>query len=242
MPIAKYNKISAVILAGGLGTRLRPVMPDHPKVLAPVNGRPFITFLLDQLMAAGLDKIILCTGYKAGDVRDQIGAKYSNADIIYSEESQPLGTGGAIKLAQRKIISETFVVMNGDSYVNAKLSRFFNWFETAGYAAAIYLTKVANIKRYGHVLTSKNGEIQKFTEKGSRCGSGWINAGIYVLNKALFKSMPAAKPFSLENDFFPGLIGKGLYGYQHKTEFIDIGTPESFFKAEQFFSNTSNAK
>jgi NDP-sugar pyrophosphorylase family protein len=132
--------------------------------------------------------------------------------------------------------------MNGDSYVNAKLSRFFKWFESAGHAAAIYLTRVDNIKRYGHIVTSKNGEIQKFIEKGSSSGSGWINAGIYVLNKKLFKSIPETKPFSLENDFFPSLIGKGLYAYQHKTEFIDIGTPESFFQAEKFFSNTSYAR
>jgi len=231
----KLNDISSVILAGGLGTRLRAVVSDHPKVLAPVHGRPFVTFLLDQLMAVGLQKIILCTGYKADIVKDQIGEKYKNVNILYSEESQPLGTGGAIKLAQRKISSEIFVVINGDSYVNAKLSRFFNWFESAGHDAAIYLTKVDNIKRYGHIVTSKNSEIQKFIEKGSSSGSGWINAGIYLLNKNLFKSMPEAKPFSMESDFFHSLIGRGLYGYKDETEFIDIGTPESFFKAEKFF-------
>lgn len=238
----KFNGISGVILAGGLGIRLRPVIPDHPKVLAPIHGRPFITILLDQLRAVGINRIILCTGYKAGIVKDRIGEKYKNVNILYSEESQPLGTGGAIKLAQGKISSEIFVVMNGDSYVNAKLSRFFDWFESAEHAAAIYLTKVNNIKRYGHIVTSKDGEVEKFIEKGSSCGPGWINAGIYMLNKKLFKSIPEAKSFSLENHFFPSLIGKGLYGYQYKTEFIDIGTPESFFKADKFFLNTSNAK
>jgi len=235
------NGITGVILAGGLGTRLRPVVTDYPKVMAPVYGRPFLTFLLDQLRTVGINRIILCTGYKAGIVKDRIGEKYKNVNILYSEESQPLGTGGAIKLAQEKISSEIFVVMNGDSYVNAELSRFFSWYESAGHAAAIYLTKVDNIKRYGHIITSKSGEIQKFIEKGSSSGSGWINAGVYLLNKALFKSVPEAEPFSLESDFFPNLIGKGLHGYQHQVEFIDIGTPESFFQAEKFFSNTSNA-
>lgn len=119
----KSKGISGVILAGGLGTRLRPVIPDHPKVLAPINGRPFITILLDQLRAVGINRIILCTGYKAGIVKDRIGEKYKNVNILYSEECQPLGTGGAIRLAQEKISSELFVVMNGDSYVNADIEK-----------------------------------------------------------------------------------------------------------------------
>ncbi|MGD9362744.1 MAG: sugar phosphate nucleotidyltransferase, partial [Desulfobacterales bacterium] len=204
-------------------------------VMASVYGRPFLTFLLDQLRAIGIHRVILCTGYKADIVKDQIGEKYKNVNILYSEESQPLGTGGAIKLAQGKISSETFVVMNGDSYVNANLSRFFSWYESAGHSAAIYLTRIDNIKRYGHIITSKNGKIQKFIEKGSSSGSGWINAGVYLLNKRLFKSMPESMSFSLENDFFPSLISSGLHGYKDDTEFIDIGTPESFFQAEKFF-------
>ena len=168
-------------------------------------------------------------------MKDRIGEKYKNVNILYSEESQPLGTGGAIKLAQEKISSEIFVVMNGDSYVNAELSRFFSWYESAGHAAAIYLTKVDNIKRYGHIISSKSGEIQKFIEKGSSSGSGWINAGVYLLNKRLFKSMPETVSFSLENDFFPNLIGNGLQSYKDDTEFIDIGTPKSFFQAKKFF-------
>ncbi len=235
----RFNGVSGVILAGGLGTRLRSVIPDHPKVLAPIHGRPFITILLDQLRAVGINRIILCTGYKARIVRDRIGEKYKNVNILYSEESQPLGTGGAIKLAQEKISSEIFVVMNGDSYVNAKLSRFFNWFESSRHTAAIFLTKVDNIKRYGHVVTSKNGKIKKFIEKESSSGPGWINAGVYLLNKKLFKLMPETESFSLEKDFFPSLIGRDLFGYLHETEFIDIGIPKSFFQAEKFFSSLS---
>ena len=224
-----------MILAGGFGTRLRPVVSEYPKVVVPVLGRPFLTFLLDQLEAVGIHRIVLCTGFKADIVKKLIGDKYKNASILYSEEIEPLGTGGAIRLAQDKISSDMFVVMNGDSYVNADLNRFFCWYKSAGHAAAIYLTIVGNIKRYGHIVTSKNGEVQKFIEKGSSSGSGWINAGIYMLNKQLFKPMPDAKPFSLEKDFFPSLIGKGLHGYKEEAEFIDIGTPESFFQAEKFF-------
>ena len=238
----QISSITGVILAGGFGTRLRPVVSEHPKVVAPVLGRPFLTFLLDQLGAVGIHRIVLCTGFKADIVKKLIGDKYKNANILYSEESEPLGTGGAIRLAQEKISSDMFVVMNGDSYVNADLNRFFCWYRSAGHAAAIYLTKVVNIRRYGHIVTSANGEIQKFIEKGFNSGSGWVNAGIYLLNKRLFTSQPAAEPFSLENDFFPGLIGSGLYAYKAKTAFIDIGTPESFFRAENFFKQLGTNK
>lgn len=238
----KVSGITGVILAGGLGTRLRPVVPDYPKVRASVYGRPFLTFLLDQLRAIGIHRIILCTGYKAYIVKNQIGERYKNVNILYSEESEPLGTGGAIRLAQEKISSEIFVVMNGDSYVNADLGRFFNWYNSADHTAAIYLTKVGNIKRYGYIITSRNGEIQQFIEKGSRSGPGWINAGVYLLKKESFKSMPVAEPFSLENDCFPRLIGSGLYGYKKKTEFIDIGTPETFYRAETFFKQLKTNK
>jgi NDP-sugar pyrophosphorylase family protein len=233
--LLNVNSITGVILAGGLGTRLQPVISEYPKVMVPVLGRPYLTFLLDQLGAVGIHRIVLCTGFKADIVKKLIGDKYQNANILYSEESEPLGTGGAIRLAQKKISSDMFVVMNGDSYVNADLIRFFNWYNSAGHTAAIFLTKVGNIERYGHIITSSNGEIQQFIEKGSRSGPGWINAGVYLLNKKLFKSMPETVSFSLENDFFPSLIGNGLQGYKDDTEFIDIGTPKSFFQAEKFF-------
>ena len=229
----KLSDITTVILAGGLGTRLRPVFSDRPKVLAEVLGRPFLTYLLDQIFFAGARKVILCTGYMGDKVQEVYGDTYKSLHLLYSQEDEPLGTGGALRLALPLIESNHVLVMNGDSYIRTDLSCYVDWFFQIDRKASLLLVKVLDTSRYGMVKVKKDESILVFEEKGMAKGSGWINAGAYLVKTSLLKSIPSGKAFSLEREFFPSLVGNGLFGYKCKGSFIDIGTPESFNKAEK---------
>lgn len=226
---------TVAILAGGRGTRLRSVVSDRPKVLAEVRGRPFLTYLLDQVAEAGAREVVLCTGYQAGMVRELLGDSYGALALAYSPEPAPLGTGGAVRRALPLLRSDPVLVMNGDSFVQADLPAFLDWFFRIRRTAAILLTEVADTSRYGRVTPGTEGEILQFTEKGASEGPGLINAGVYLLRTEIIEAIPSDRPFSLETELFPALIGKGLYGHASSGAFIDIGVPESFAKAEDFF-------
>jgi len=232
----KLSEITAVILAGGLGTRLRPVLSDRPKVLADVMGRPFLTYLFDQLAHAGAREVVLCTGYMAGSVREEMGESYRSLRIKHSMEDVPVGTGGAVRLALPLIKSDTFIVMNGDSYVNVDLKNFLAWFLRKNIVAALILRKMPDSSQYGRVVLTEDGCIESFEEKGKNTGPGWVNAGIYLLKRKLVETIPPGKVYSLEREFFPRLVGRNLYGYRCKGQFIDIGTPESYSQTDAFFS------
>lgn len=229
------SDITTVILAGGFGTRLRSLLPDKPKVIAPILGRPFLTFLLDQLVMAGAEKTVLCTGYMAHEVQKQLGYSYKALELIYSREDVPLDTGGALRFALPYLNSDTILVMNGDSFVNIDLTVYLNWFHKKRCKASLLLVNVSDTGRYGRVVVSKDGLVSGFEEKGLNHGAGWINAGVYIINKSLIEAIPVETPFSLERKLFPKLVGKEIYGFQFKGEFIDIGTPESFASADKFF-------
>ena len=230
------SDITTVILAGGLGTRLRPTVSNRPKVLAKVLGRPFLTYLFDQLDHAGVREVVLCTGYMSDNVREEIGKSYRSLRVKHSEEDVPLGTGGALRLALPLIKSDTVMVMNGDSYADVDFKAFLEWFLRKNIAVAIILAKALETSRYGRTVITDDGHIETFEEKGGFEGEGWINAGIYLVRKKVVESIPPGRSFSLERELFPSLIGKKFYGYRCEREFIDIGTPRSFEKAEKFFS------
>ncbi len=227
--------VTALILAGGLGSRLRTIAADHPKVLAPVAGRPFLTYLLDQLIATGFRHVVLCTGYKGKQVKKTFGNNYNNLAIQYSQEPEPLGTGGALRFALPMIHTKSVLVFNGDSYVKSKLQEFLVWYFEKKPLAALLLARLSDTRRYGQVEFDTNVRVISFEEKGARLGLGWINAGVYLFNRSLIESIPDGKPISLELDIFPSLIAKGLYGFRCEDAFIDIGTPESYAEAEVFF-------
>ena len=231
---------TVVILAGGMGRRLRSVVPDCPKVLAKIFKRPFLTFLLDQLVSAGANEVVLCTGYMGDKVYKRIGKEYRSLRLLYSKEDKPLGTGGALKHVIPYIDSEYFLVMNGDSYVNVDLNDFLHWHIAINSQVSIVLTRVHNVSRYGKVAFAQDGQILSFEEKGVKSGSAWINAGVYLLNNEMLKFLPKENSFSLEREYFPSLVGKGLYGYKTNGHFIDIGTPESFEEAEKLLSQLIN--
>lgn len=233
--MADVRHITAVVLAGGLGTRLRSVVADRPKVLAEVNGRPFLCYLLDQLTTAGIRRIVLATGYMAETVSSILGARYHDADLRYSVETEPLGTGGALRLALPHLDTDPVLVLNGDSFCAVDLATFAVAHAQRNAVASLALATVADISRYGAVDLAADGAITAFEEKGERRGQGLINAGIYLLQRSTFAAIPAGVAVSLERDVFPGLISNGLYGFTQTGRFIDIGVPDDYQAAAAFF-------
>src|SRR3989304_10354991 len=231
----KLSKITAVILSGGLGTRLRSVVLGQPKVLSEVNSRPFIAYLLDQLSQAGVEKVVLCTGYLGEQVKATFGEYYKDITLLYSQERITLGTGGALKLALPLLKSEPVLVLNGDSFCQADFVNFLNQHITKKATASLLLAEVPDFSRYGSVRMSMNGEITSFEEKSRKAGHGLINAGVYLLNNTFLESIPVNINISLEHEMFPLWINKGLYGFQNKGNFLDIGIPQDYAAAGRFF-------
>ena len=235
------DELSGVILAGGKGTRLRSVVSDRPKVLAEIQGRPFLTYLLDQLISARITRVVLCTGFMADDVYKKIGETYRTLRVVHSKETVPLGTAGALRNALTHLRSKALLVMNGDSFIDIDLNVYLKWFYGRDRQTSLLLTKVEDTSRYGRITINEDDSIRSFEEKGNYAGEGLINAGIYILKEGLLKSIPPNTFHSLEREFFPQMIGSGIYGYTFNGRFIDIGTPESYLDAEIFFAgkNTS---
>lgn len=229
--------MTSVILAGGLGTRLRPILPNRPKVLAEVSGRPFLSYIFEQLISAGVRKVVLCTGHRAQMILELFGSTYKSLDLKYSTEDRPLGTAGALRLALPYLSSEYVLVMNGDSFVDTQLGTYGQWFFEQERRGALLLTEVLDTGRYGRVSFSASGQILSFDEKKVSSGPGWINAGIYIFSTSLLEDIPEGKFASLESEFLPQWIGGGLYGYPCRASFIDIGVPDSYAFADRFFGS-----
>jgi NDP-sugar pyrophosphorylase family protein len=206
-------------------------------VVAEVNGRPFLHFLFDQLVAAGIGHVVLCTGYLAGNVHELIGENYKSIKFAYSVETEPLGTGGALRLALPYLTSDPVLVMNGDSYCDVDLEQFAGEHIKSQAVGSLALATVNDIGRYGAVDITSNGLVTSFEEKGVRQGKGLINAGVYLLAKDIVAAIPTGRPISLERDVFPGLIGNGLCGFAYPGRFIDIGVPDDYRAAAEFFNN-----
>jgi NDP-sugar pyrophosphorylase family protein len=226
--------IPAFILAGGLGTRLRPAVSDRPKALAEVAGRPFLAWLLDGLAAAGVRRAVLCTGYRGEMIRQAVGDRFQTLALDYSQETEPLGTGGAVRAALPLCDSPRLLVLNGDSLCRADLARFARQHAQRGAACSLVLARVEDTSRYGRVETAADGRLTQFVEKGDAAGPGWINAGVYLFQRPVIEGMPPARALSLERDLFPAWLGRGLYGHQQDGPFLDIGTPESYSAAVDF--------
>lgn len=229
--------ITAVILAGGMGTRLRPIISDRQKVVAEVFGKPFITYLMDHLIEAGIRRVVLCTGYQSEEVREKLGDSYKDLALAYSEESIPLGTGGALRQALPLCSSSVLLVMNGDSFCEVDLAEFYDYHDGMKVMGSLVVSQASDTSRYGKVEIDSDGRITSFVEKSSSSGPGWINAGIYLLNSELITEIDAAGSSSLEQTMFPQWIERRLAGYPSTGRFLDIGTPESFTEATSFFAS-----
>lgn len=229
--------VPIAILAGGLGTRLRSVVADRPKVLATVCGRPFLAWWLDALAKYGERDVILCTGYMAPLIEETLGAKHGPLRLHYSVENEPLGTGGCLRQAWEIFRPEILMVLNGDSFCAPDLDAFFHAVRSANTPAGMVLREMDDTSRYGRVELSATERVVAFSEKGASQGRGWINAGVYFFQRSLLESLPLGTASSLEREHFPQWIAQGVQGFCYRGPFLDIGTPESYAEAEAFFQS-----
>jgi NDP-sugar pyrophosphorylase family protein len=226
----------AAILAGGFGTRLRPIVSDRPKVLAMIGGRPFVEYLLDQLAAAHIESVVLCTGYQGDLVRSHLGGRYRELSLVYSQETAPLGTGGALRLALPLLDSDHTLVMNGDSYFDCDLEALPKWHAARGSCATIVLAEVDETSRYGRVDVDEVGRILSFREKAGDPASGLVNAGVYLLQREFIASISEGGEVSLEREVFPAWVGRGLHGMRAEGRLWDIGVPNAYAWANTKFT------
>lgn len=227
----------AIILAGGLGTRLRSAVPDLPKCMAPVNGRPFITYIIDYLQAQGVNKLIFALGYKHEFFQPVIDSLPSSLHVVISAEKEPLGTGGAIKLACDKASGENVLVMNGDTMFRVDIKELSSFHHTNKADCTLCLKPMHNFDRYGVVELDAENAVRSFKEKQFYT-SGLINGGVYALqvNKFLNESLP--EKFSFEKDYLEQYISsRKIFGLSQDEYFIDIGIPEDYQRAQLEFNN-----
>ena len=228
------SNIKAVLLVGGMGTRLRSVVPNAPKPMASLGSRSFLELLVLQLRAQGIRRLVMCTGYLSEQIEEQFGdGRNLDIAIEYSKELQPLGTAGAVKLADPLLqgVSE-FLVMNGDSFIEIDFHKLIRFHHEHGGLASIAVRRVDNANRYGMVHADASGRITTFAEKTSGEAPGLINAGVYVFSSAVLGHIPKG-PASLEKDVFPKLLNQGMYALEYGGMFIDIGTPEDYVRAQE---------
>lgn len=226
----------AIILAGGFGTRLRDVVTDVPKPLAPVAGRPFLAWLLDRLAAQGMRRCILATGYMADMIEREIGSDWAGMQIVHSPEVQPLGTGGAIRQGASLLQGSAAHVLNGDTWLDYSPAALEQATLDAGATIGLALARVDDVGRYGAVET-RGDIVTGFREKGGN-GEGWINGGCYFLTRQAIAALPDTAKFSFESDVLLPMTAAGkVAAWTETRDFIDIGVPEDFNRAQHQFAD-----
>lgn len=222
-----------IILAGGFGTRLQSEVHDVPKPMAPVNGKPFLEYILNHIERQGFNRVILSTGYLGNIISEHFGKKFKTINLEYTHEKEPLGTGGAIKLASEKVHSPYFIIMNGDTFFPINLQLLFQTHVEHLANLTLALREAPDASRYGQVECITNGRITRFIEKSSEKKSGLINGGIYILNTKFFKRFEFPEKFSFERDFLEKQLDTyEFYGQVFNDYFLDIGIPEDYKRAQ----------
>jgi mannose-1-phosphate guanylyltransferase len=225
--------MQALILAGGEGTRLRPLTSTIPKPVVPLANRPHMAFMIDWLRRHGVDEVILSCGFMAEGVRQVLGDGASlGVRIRYVDEPKPLGTGGALRYAG-DLLDERFFMLNGDVLCDFDLSAQLAQHEQTGATGTLALNAVEDPSAYGLVHLNDDGSVREFLEKPSsdQSDSNLINAGAYILERSILDDMaPPGTNISIERDVFPKLVGDGLYGFVGQGYWLDIGTPERYLE------------
>lgn len=222
--------MEAVILAGGFGTRLRGIVSDLPKPMAPVAGRPFLEILLSSLAKKGFKRAVLSVGYMADKISSHFGGHYAGIELIYEVEQEPLGTGGAIRAALERCTSDHVFVFNGDTYLDVEADQLEKLWQSKR-SPLIVVREVPDTARFGRV-DLEGQKVSAFREKGIS-GPGLVNAGCYVLPKDALNAFPVNTNFSIETEYLSKEFNRiGLYGFITHGYFIDIGVPEDYLRAQ----------
>lgn len=225
----------AIVLAGGLGTRLRSEVQDLPKAMAPINGQPFLKYQLAFLAAQGVQKIYLAVGYKSEAIVDYFGAEYKTMSLEYVQEKEPLGTGGAVMQALRFTTTEDVLICNGDTMFSVDLQAMYAFHRERKADFTMALKYLEKFSRYGTVHQNAQHKIEGFEEKKYK-ENGWINGGIYILNKPTVSTINFPVKFSLESEFLEKKYTTlNFYGFESNAYFLDIGVPSDYKKAQDDF-------
>lgn len=225
--------MKAIVLAGGLGTRLAHVTSESPKPMAPIGSRPFLEYLLDYLVEQDIEAAVLAVSYKWQVIRQHFSYDYRGMPLTYSVEEEPLGTGGAMKQALETLPDDEVVVLNGDTLFRVDLQGMAHRHRSGARRLSMALKQVADSGRFGRVQVSDNGVVTNFLEKATS-GPGWINGGVYMLNRELFREFQMPQSFSFEQDLVePNIARIKPLAFQSDAYFIDMGIPEDYQRAQR---------
>lgn len=234
--------IDAVVLAGGAGTRLRPVLGERQKVVAEVEGIPFLSYLLAHLRDEGVRRVFLAVGFRRDEVLAYLRRRPKDSIRLFPVvEKRPLGTGGALRNALRHIRSGTILAVNGDTFASLPLGALLDFHEAKKAGApprarvTIAAAYRADTARYGRMDIARDGSVREYHEKGET-RPGYINAGVSLIEREVLAACPAGRAFSWEREVLPGLCGRGLYAWRGRFPFLDIGTPASYRRAAAFLA------
>jgi mannose-1-phosphate guanylyltransferase len=233
--------VQALVLAGGEGTRLRPLTNTVPKPVLPLVNRPFLTYMIEWLAAHGFTEVVMSCMFMAGDIRRVLGDReWKGTRLHYVEEPEPRGTAGAVKFAET-VLDERFAVLNGDILTDFDVSALWRAHGELGGRATITLMEVDDPSAYGLVLRDADDAVTDFIEKPDHAppGGAFVNAGAYVLEHDVLDLMPNDRPVSFEREVFPSLVGDGLYGFPTEGYWLDIGTPERYLEATRYLLQRS---
>jgi len=223
----------AIILAGGLGTRLRSAVPDLPKCMAPVNGQPFIGFVIEHLQSQGIERFIFALGYKSEAFEGFLASTLPSSSYLVSIEEEPLGTGGAIKQASLLTEEKTVLVANGDTLFRINARKLFSFHHMCGANCTLSLKPMQNFDRYGVVELNKDYSIKSFQEK-KHYDEGLINGGVYALHAEKFRGEDLPQKFSFEKDYLEKFFAnRRMFAVVQDEYFIDIGIPEDYARAQE---------
>jgi NDP-sugar pyrophosphorylase family protein len=232
-----WTEVTAVVLCGGLGTRLRSVVADKPKFLAEVEGRPFAHYVLQRIASLGVRRAVLCTGHLGDQIEAALGPSMFGLELVYSRETEPLGTAGAVRGAMGLITTEDVVVINGDSYCDADLSLFMKFHREHSSSATLLLVRALDPRGFGRVVLEGEGRIARFDEKSEEPGPAWVNAGIYLFAASKLATIPGTRPLSLEREVLSNWIESGIHGYASSGKLLDIGTPAAYEAAAAYLAS-----
>jgi D-glycero-alpha-D-manno-heptose 1-phosphate guanylyltransferase len=233
--------MEAIILAGGLGTRLRQEVPDLPKPMAPIAGKPFLEYLLADMAVKGFTKVIISVGYMANKISDYFGDNYLGLDLVYVVEQNLLGTGGGIRKALQQCTEDYVFVFNGDTYIDLDIVKIKQLWQRVKHPIVV-VRQVPDTDRYGRIEVDAGGYISSFSEKGIE-GKGLINAGCYVLPRNALDDFPEEKPFSLELEYLKKSVSTmKISAFVSQGYFIDIGIPEDYLRAQNQLPKAFNCR